>query len=167
MMHYVSLEMLFVITRLHTVAELQKFHAQLQLKLPLINIQVLHRAFADALDSVPMALAENSVLQPIETLATVKAPQIKVFMTVVGSMWEDGQVCWSWDKMSLFPKSKNETDRVGSNIISATRCHASVVLIQQMNGPMFFLFLSSNDSRLHAYFFLDHTWFFRMIQPVL
>ncbi|MFS7912552.1 putative chaperonin Cpn60/TCP-1 family, groEL-like equatorial domain superfamily [Helianthus anomalus] len=36
------------------------------------------RAFADALDSVPMALAENSVLQPIETLATVKAPQIKV-----------------------------------------------------------------------------------------
>ncbi|KAM0064521.1 putative chaperonin Cpn60/TCP-1 family, groEL-like apical domain superfamily [Helianthus debilis subsp. tardiflorus] len=39
---HVPLEMLFVITRLHTVVELQKFHAQLQLKLPLINIQVLH-----------------------------------------------------------------------------------------------------------------------------
>ncbi|KAJ9563882.1 hypothetical protein OSB04_009042 [Centaurea solstitialis] len=35
------------------------------------------RAFADALDSVPMALAENSGLQPIETLSAVKAQQIK------------------------------------------------------------------------------------------
>ena len=31
------------------------------------------RAFADALDAVPMALAENSGLSPIETLAEVKA----------------------------------------------------------------------------------------------
>lgn len=36
------------------------------------------RAFADALDSVPMALAENSGLQPIETLSAVKSQQIKV-----------------------------------------------------------------------------------------
>ncbi|MBA0607565.1 hypothetical protein Godav_019844 [Gossypium davidsonii] len=35
------------------------------------------RAFADALDSVPMALAENSGLQPIETLSAVKSQQIK------------------------------------------------------------------------------------------
>ncbi|KAJ6430362.1 hypothetical protein OIU84_021711 [Salix udensis] len=35
------------------------------------------RAFADALDSVPMALAENSGLQPIETLSSVKSQQIK------------------------------------------------------------------------------------------
>ncbi|XP_054785488.1 T-complex protein 1 subunit epsilon isoform X1 [Prosopis cineraria] len=35
------------------------------------------RAFADALDSVPMALAENSGLQPIETLSAVKSLQIK------------------------------------------------------------------------------------------
>lgn len=36
------------------------------------------RAFADALDAVPMALAENSGLQPIETLNAVKSQQIKV-----------------------------------------------------------------------------------------
>ncbi|KAF5940017.1 hypothetical protein HYC85_021184 [Camellia sinensis] len=35
------------------------------------------RAFADALDSIPMALAENSGLQPIETLSAVKSQQIK------------------------------------------------------------------------------------------
>ncbi|CAH8257403.1 unnamed protein product [Arabidopsis lyrata] len=35
------------------------------------------RAFAEALDSVPMALAANSGLQPIETLPAVKSQQIK------------------------------------------------------------------------------------------
>ncbi|KAK9276943.1 hypothetical protein L1049_006481 [Liquidambar formosana] len=35
------------------------------------------RAFADALDSIPMALAENSGLQCIETLSAVKSQQIK------------------------------------------------------------------------------------------
>ena len=36
------------------------------------------RAFGDALDSIPMALAENSGLQPIETLSAVKSQQNKV-----------------------------------------------------------------------------------------
>ena len=35
------------------------------------------RAFADALDAIPMALAENSGLQPIETLAAIKSRQVK------------------------------------------------------------------------------------------
>ncbi|KAL0408542.1 UNVERIFIED_CONTAM: T-complex protein 1 subunit epsilon [Sesamum radiatum] len=35
------------------------------------------RGFADALDAIPMALAENSGLQPIETLSAVKSQQIK------------------------------------------------------------------------------------------
>lgn len=35
------------------------------------------RAFASALDSVPLALAENSGLSPIETLAEVKSRQVK------------------------------------------------------------------------------------------
>lgn len=35
------------------------------------------RAFADALDDVPMALAENSGLSPITELSEVKARQIK------------------------------------------------------------------------------------------
>jgi len=38
--------------------------------------QYAMRAFADALDSVPMALAENSGLSPIETLASVKSRQV-------------------------------------------------------------------------------------------
>ncbi len=39
--------------------------------------QYAMRAFADALDMVPMALAENSGLQPINTLTAVKAQQYK------------------------------------------------------------------------------------------
>ena len=35
------------------------------------------RAFADALDSVPLALSENSGLSPIETLASIKSRQVK------------------------------------------------------------------------------------------
>lgn len=35
------------------------------------------RAFANALDAIPLALAENSGLAPIETLAEVKSRQIK------------------------------------------------------------------------------------------
>ena len=41
-------------------------------------MQYAIRAFAEALDSVPMALAENSGLQPIETLSAVKSQQLKV-----------------------------------------------------------------------------------------
>lgn len=39
--------------------------------------QYAFRAFADALDSIPHALAENSGLSPIETVAEVKARQLK------------------------------------------------------------------------------------------
>ncbi len=35
------------------------------------------RAFADALDDIPMALAENSGLSPIESLSDVKSRQVK------------------------------------------------------------------------------------------
>ena len=35
------------------------------------------RAFANALDIIPMALAENSGLSPIEELASVKSRQVK------------------------------------------------------------------------------------------
>jgi T-complex protein 1 subunit epsilon len=35
------------------------------------------RAFASALDAIPLALAENSGLSPIDTLTEVKSRQIK------------------------------------------------------------------------------------------
>lgn len=42
------------------------------------------RAFASALDAVPLALAENSGLSPIETLAEVKSRQVKEGTSVLG-----------------------------------------------------------------------------------
>ncbi|KAL1986015.1 hypothetical protein VTN96DRAFT_7150 [Rasamsonia emersonii] len=39
--------------------------------------QYAMRAFADALDSVPLTLAENSGFSPIETLAAIKSRQVK------------------------------------------------------------------------------------------
>jgi len=38
--------------------------------------QYAFRAFADALESIPLALAENSGLSPIHTLTDVKARQV-------------------------------------------------------------------------------------------
>lgn len=38
--------------------------------------QYAFRAFADALESVPIALAENSGLEPIKTLTEIKARQV-------------------------------------------------------------------------------------------
>lgn len=35
------------------------------------------RKFSEALDAIPLALARNSGLQPVETLALVKSAQIK------------------------------------------------------------------------------------------
>ena len=35
------------------------------------------RAFSTALDSIPMALAQNSGLSPIETLASIKSRQVR------------------------------------------------------------------------------------------
>lgn len=42
------------------------------------------RAFANALDAIPMALAENSGLSPIETLGAVKARQVREENTRLG-----------------------------------------------------------------------------------
>jgi T-complex protein 1 subunit epsilon len=47
----------------------------LDLQIPTIE-QYAMRAFASALDAIPLALAENSGLSPIETLANVKSRQI-------------------------------------------------------------------------------------------
>ncbi|MCJ1328696.1 T-complex protein 1 subunit epsilon [Thelotrema lepadinum] len=46
--------------------------------------QYAMRAFSEALDSIPMALAENSGLSPIETLASIKSRQVKESNTRLG-----------------------------------------------------------------------------------
>jgi T-complex protein 1 subunit epsilon len=42
------------------------------------------RAFADALEDIPLALAENSGLQPIEEVAAAKAKQVAEESAVIG-----------------------------------------------------------------------------------
>lgn len=46
--------------------------------------QYAMRAFADALDNIPMTLAENSGLSPIEILASIKSRQVKENNTRLG-----------------------------------------------------------------------------------
>lgn len=46
--------------------------------------QYAFRAFAQALDTIPMTLAENSGLDPIETLTLLKSKQIKENLSVIG-----------------------------------------------------------------------------------
>lgn len=46
--------------------------------------QYAMRAFAEALDAIPIALAENSGLSPIETLAAIKSRQVKEHNTRLG-----------------------------------------------------------------------------------
>ncbi|CCF58016.1 hypothetical protein KAFR_0D03680 [Kazachstania africana CBS 2517] len=46
--------------------------------------QYAFRAFAQALDIIPMTLAENSGLDPIETLSTLKSKQLKENASVIG-----------------------------------------------------------------------------------
>ncbi|CCE63836.1 hypothetical protein TPHA_0F03560 [Tetrapisispora phaffii CBS 4417] len=46
--------------------------------------QYAFRAFAQALDTIPMTLAENSGLDPIETLTTLKSKQIKENSSLIG-----------------------------------------------------------------------------------
>lgn len=46
--------------------------------------QYAFRAFADALESIPLALAENSGLSPIETLTEIKSRQVKEVNPALG-----------------------------------------------------------------------------------
>lgn len=46
--------------------------------------QYAFRAFADALESIPLALAENSGLSPIHTLTEVKSRQIELKNPMLG-----------------------------------------------------------------------------------
>lgn len=51
--------------------------------------QYAMRAFAEALDAIPMALAENSGLNPIATLAEVKSQQVKAGPSGKGKLGVD------------------------------------------------------------------------------
>ena len=57
-------------------AQRDRFVEEAADKIPGVE-QYAMRAFAEALDAVPTALAENSGLAPIETVAMVKSQQLK------------------------------------------------------------------------------------------
>lgn len=65
------------------------------------------RAFAEALDAVPMALAENSGLSPIETLANIKSRQAKEKNSRLGvdcmQTGSNGEFAFSSIFLSLHP----------------------------------------------------------------
>jgi T-complex protein 1 subunit epsilon len=65
--------------------------------------QYAMRAFADALETIPIALAENSGLSPIETLASVKAAQLK------DSDWRLGVDCMRKGTMDMRSQGVFET----------------------------------------------------------
>lgn len=71
--------------------------------------QYAMRAFADALDSVPMALAENSGLSPIETLASIKSRQVKEKNSRLGvdcmQTGSNGKCTHGYDRQSLLTLS--------------------------------------------------------------
>lgn len=46
--------------------------------------QYAMRAFADALEVIPMALAENSGMNPIQTMTEVRAKQVKEMNPALG-----------------------------------------------------------------------------------
>lgn len=58
-------------------------NSSLIIQIPTIE-QYAMRAFASALDAIPLALAENSGLPPIETLAEVKSRQVTEGNTKLG-----------------------------------------------------------------------------------
>jgi len=75
------------------------------------------RAFADALDAIPMALAENSGLSPIETLANIKSRQAKEKNSRLGV---DCMFTGSNGKSRLFPCLVNHSRSTPVSSVSTT-----------------------------------------------
>jgi hypothetical protein len=73
------------------------------------------RAFADALDAIPMALAENSGLSPIETLANIKSRQAKEKNSRLGV---DCMFTGSNGKSRLFPCSVDHSRSMPASSLS-------------------------------------------------
>ena len=64
--------------------------------------QYAMRAFAEALDTIPMTLAENSGLNPIATLAEIKSQQVKAGSSYRGKLGVDCMAGGSNDMKEAF-----------------------------------------------------------------
>lgn len=78
--------------------------------------QYAMRAFADAMETIPMALAENSGLNPIQTLANVKAQQVAQGNPVLGidcMGTGDNSEWWVWSWSLLLRNTRNTNLQIG------------------------------------------------------
>ena len=100
------------------------------------------RAFADALDDIPLALAENSGLSPIEELAAAKAAQIKtgnrfIGLGLVGPANADGDHAQNMKELGVFETlvGKQEQLQLATQVVKLIlKVDDSIVLTQQGGG---------------------------------
>ena len=100
------------------------------------------RAFADALDDIPLALTENSGLSPIEELAAAKAAQIKtgnrfIGLGLVGPANADGDHAQNMKELGVFETlvGKQEQLQLATQVVKLIlKVDDSIVLTQQGGG---------------------------------
>jgi len=92
--------------------------------------QYAFRAFADALESVPLALAENSGLDPIKTLTEIKARQVSENNSALGvNCFETGQNDMKKEHVIETLHSKK------SQILLATQLVKMILKIDDVRSP--------------------------------
>jgi len=92
--------------------------------------QYAFRAFADALESVPLALAENSGLDPIKTLTQIKARQVSENNSALGvNCFESGQNDMKKEHVIETLHSKK------SQILLATQLVKMILKIDDVRSP--------------------------------
>ncbi|CAI7814254.1 unnamed protein product, partial [Closterium sp. NIES-53] len=93
--------------------------------------QYAMRAFAEALEAVPMALAENSGLPPIDTVSSIKAQQVKGRPLQFDTWLDDLQLYLlsdSRDSVSLFDHTSGAAPAPPATADSATRSQKAQAL---------------------------------------
>lgn len=91
--------------------------------------QYAMRAFAEALDAVPIALAENSGLSPIETLAAIKSRQVKEKNTRLGV---DCMQTGSNGELYCFPNSPFSFFMCVAPLVSSFLSMETILAIQKL-----------------------------------
>merc|ERR1712113_992501 len=79
--------------------------------------QYAFRAFADALESVPLALAENSGLDPINTLTEIKASQVAQNNPALGVNCNDRSTCDMKEQSVIETHSKKSQIQLATQLV--------------------------------------------------
>mmetsp|Transcript_27933 Transcript_27933/g.33975 ORF Transcript_27933/g.33975 Transcript_27933/m.33975 type:complete len:544 (+) Transcript_27933:191-1822(+) len=99
------------------------------------------RAFADALDDIPLALAENSGLRPIEELGAVRSRQMESGTSVIGlgvgeAANEDGTHAKDMKELHVFETlvGKQEQIMLATQVVKMILKIDDVITLQQPQG---------------------------------